>query len=177
MQQHDLATTPHLISILSSLLRSLPPASPQRIRLLAKFVERDYQAVSRLCSLYANYAARLNVVNRTIEHEKRQISQSGNDISDEEREVRESEYFSRRMDAGLYSVQTCCIVLAWIAAEDGGARRRIGDMLKEQDLSLEGIKAILVEQVSSAVNEANGMEAVEDADRKAMLEALIQAID
>ena len=52
-----------------------------------------------------------------------------------------------------------------------------GDMLKEQDLTLEGIRAILVEQLSSAVNEANGTESVEDADRKAMLEALIQAID
>lgn len=131
--------------------------------------------MTRLCGLYANYAARLTVVDRTIEREKKQQLQGQTEGDNENVNLREAEYFSRRMDAGLYTLQTCCVVLAWIVAEDEGARWKVEALLKEQNKSLIDLKIVLEEQVSSAESEGN-QGGDEDQEGKAVLEALIDAI-
>ena len=131
--------------------------------------------MTRLCGLYANYAARLTVVDRTIEREKKQQLPGQIEGDNENVDLREAEYFSRRMDAGLYTLQTCSVVLAWIVAEDDGARRKVEALLKEQNKSLTDLKIVLEEQVSSAESEGN-QGGDEDPEGKAVLEALIDAI-
>jgi hypothetical protein len=80
------------------MLRSLPADSPERIRTLAKFVEKDYEKIKKLITLRREYAARLQQVDRMIDKQK-------NTLSPEEQSERVDEWFSRRLDAGLFCLQ------------------------------------------------------------------------
>ena len=59
MKTNDTEAVEHLLGIFLSMLRRLPANSGERIRTLAKFVEKDYGKLVRLLSLREGYAARL----------------------------------------------------------------------------------------------------------------------
>ena len=82
-------------------------------------------------------ASKVAAVDQDIRREKARLS-PGQDEGD-----RGDEWFSRRMDAGLYSLQTADVVLAWLVAEDAGAKNRIRGLLAERDESLEVVRATL----------------------------------
>lgn len=84
------------------MLRSLPSNSAARIRLLAKFVEKDYEKLERLIKIRREYASKMFGVNEEVERERASFSRA-------EQEERADEWFSRRLDAGLFSLQVCVI--------------------------------------------------------------------
>jgi beta-catenin-like protein 1 len=131
----------HLIGILASLLRYTPAESPARVRTLAKFVEKDYEKTMRVIDLRRDSQARLQRVEAQIEKER--AASNGAADEDEQAEL-EDEYLSRRLDAGLFTLQTLDVVLSWLAAEDGGARTKI-----DQVVGLAVLKQSLSEQLSS----------------------------
>lgn len=98
MHQSDSEMTEHILGILSSMLRSLPAESAPRIRLLAKFVEKDYEKLNRLVQIRRDYASKLAAVDREIKSERAKLPQT-------EQDDMADEWLSRRMDAGLYSLQ------------------------------------------------------------------------
>ncbi|KAK3072926.1 hypothetical protein LTR53_005925 [Teratosphaeriaceae sp. CCFEE 6253] len=118
MKKSDSGTTEHLLGILASLLRLLPGESAARIRALAKFTEKDYEKVGKLVKLREDYARKVGLVEKEISNE-----QAALDI--EEIAERADEHLSRRLDAGLFVLQTIDVILAWLAAEDTGAKKRI----------------------------------------------------
>jgi beta-catenin-like protein 1 len=132
----DGQTTEHLLGIFSSLLRLLPAESAGRIRTLAKFVEKEYEKVGKLVKLRGEYAARVVVVDAAIRDEQR-----GMDA--EERAEMADEWLSRRLDAGLFCLQSIDVILAWLVAEDEGASRQIVRLMAERDEGLLTIKATL----------------------------------
>ena len=136
MKKQDHEATEHLLGILSSMLRSLPANEAPRIRLLAKFVEKDYQAPGRLVQLRREYVAKLAKVDQEIKNERAELGP-------EEQEDRADEWLSRRLDAGLYVLQTVDVILAWLVAEDDGARKKIVELLGDRDEGLEDVKATL----------------------------------
>lgn len=136
MKKQDAQTTEHLLGIFSSLLRLLPANSPGRIRTLAKFVEKDYEKLAKLVKLRRDYAARVAVVDQEIRKEQIQLDA-------EEREEMADEWLSRRLDAGLFCLQTTDIILAWLIAEDDGASKRIQALLSDRDESFSVIKATI----------------------------------
>ncbi|KAL8682667.1 MAG: hypothetical protein Q9224_006754, partial [Gallowayella concinna] len=136
MKKLDNQSTEHLLGILSSLLRSLPANSAGRIRLLAKFVEKDYEKIGRTMKIRREVAAKVAAVDHDIQREKSRLSA-------EEGEDRADEWLSRRMDAGLYSLQTADVVIAWLVAEDEGAREKVKGVLGERDESLDIVRATL----------------------------------
>ena len=136
MKNQDHEATEHLLGILSSMLRSLPANEAPRIRLLAKFVEKEYQVPARLVLLRREYAAKVARVDQEVKSERAKLSA-------EEQEARADEWFSRRLDAGLYVLQTIDVILAWLVAEDDGARRRIKELLADRDEGLGDVKATL----------------------------------
>jgi beta-catenin-like protein 1 len=136
MKKQDGQTTEHLLGNFSSLLRSLPANSPGRIRTLAKFVEKDYEKVTKLIKLRRDYAAKVGVVEQEIRKEQAQLDA-------EEREEMADEWLSRRLDAGLFCLQTIDVILAWLIAEDDGAGERIRDLLADRDESLAVIRVTL----------------------------------
>ena len=92
------SSTEHLLSIFSSMLRQLPGDGATRIRLLGKFVEKDYQKVARLLELRREYGARVVAVDAEIARERSAAKPAG-------LEELEEEWLSRRLDAGLFSSQ------------------------------------------------------------------------
>lgn len=65
--------TSHIIGIIASLLTSLDSDSPERIRLLTKFVERDYEKVDRLLDIREGVDVRLKAIEREIQDEKKVV--------------------------------------------------------------------------------------------------------
>jgi len=158
----DKAALEHLIGIFSALLRLLPGDSSQRIRTLAKFVEKDFEKLNKSVALRFDYAARVRFARAQITADKKQMSK-------QEQEETEGDMFSRLMDAGLYCLQTLDVILSWLAAEDVGARKRIAELLKDRDESLNYLKKSLQEQLS-------GIDADEEGNAGEMLQALIDCL-
>ncbi|KAL1958812.1 hypothetical protein VTO42DRAFT_3649 [Malbranchea cinnamomea] len=164
MRKLDHQSVEHLLGIFSWLLRHLPGESPSRIRTLAKFMEKDYEKISKLVQLRREYASRLSIVDQSIEEERRPLDES-------ERELMEGEWLSRKLDAGLFSLQTIDVILAWLVAEDDAAKSRIETLLSDQDQDLTVIRATLEEQLSGLEDSSS-----EDQEAKDMLRTLIQFV-
>ncbi|PMD45155.1 DUF1716-domain-containing protein [Hyaloscypha variabilis F] len=162
MKRQDGQTTEHLLGIFSSLLRLLPANSSGRIRTLAKFVEKDYEKLVKLVKLRRDYAARVAVVDNEIRNEQAKMDA-------EEREDMADEWDSRRLDAGLFCLQTIDVILAWLVAEDDGASKRIQTLLADRDESLAVVKATIQEQLDTIVGDTE-----EETITKDMLGTLVQ---
>jgi beta-catenin-like protein 1 len=162
MKKQDGQTTEHLLGVFSSLLRLLPANSAGRIRTLAKFVEKDYEKLSKLVKLRRDYAARVAVVDAQIKIEQSKLDAEG-------REEMADEWDSRRLDAGLFCLQTIDVILAWLIAEDGGSDKRIQNLLADHDETLAVIKATLQEQLDTIVGDTE-----EETMTKDMLNTLVR---
>ncbi|CZT41562.1 related to nuclear associated protein [Rhynchosporium secalis] len=162
MKKQDGQTTEHLLGIFSSLLRLLPANSAGRIRTLAKFVEKEYEKLGKLVRLRRDYAARLDSVDSEIRAQQAKMSA-------ESREDMADEWLGRRLDAGLFCLQTIDIVLAWLVAEDDGAKKKIADLLADRDESLAVLRETIQEQLDTILGDTE-----EETWTKDMLTALIQ---
>ncbi|KAI9690019.1 MAG: hypothetical protein M1822_009901 [Bathelium mastoideum] len=158
----DAGITEHVLGVFASLLRCLPGDSPARIRVLAKFVEKEWEKVGRLMGLRREFAGKVSRVEQQIEEERKGLNAI-------EREARTGEWLSRKLDAGLYSLQTVDVVLSWLVAEDDGARMRIVTLLTERDEGLLDLEKTLQEQLDG-MEEEDGEEAQNGKD---MLTTLI----
>lgn len=155
MKKHpDNQATEHLVGIFSWMLRLLPGSSGERIRLLAKFVEKDYEKVDKLIKLRRDFAARMRLIDEQLAKEKQQ--------RDDDEDL-EDERFLRRLDAGLFTLQTIDVVLAWLVAEDDGARKKIQASLADRDETFEVIKASLQERFD-AIDDKESQEGKDSAE-------------
>ncbi|KAI1122673.1 Catenin-beta-like protein [Nemania abortiva] len=152
----------HLIGMFASMLRLLPADSAERIRLLAKFVEKDYEKTAKLVKLRWECAARMGAVDQAIRTEQAQMST-------EERQDMADEWFSRRLDAGLFSLQTLDVVLAWLVAEDSGAKYAIQKLLADRDESLGAVRATIQEQIKGI-----DADSTDGKDTREMLSTLVK---
>ncbi|KKY33728.1 hypothetical protein UCDDA912_g06327 [Diaporthe ampelina] len=136
----------HLVSIFSWMLRLLPANSPERVRLLVKFVEKDFEKTERLVRLRREVSGRLRLVDEKMRKEQ---ERSFLDLDDAELE---EERFFRRLEEGLFLLQSIDLVLAWLIAEDDGARDKIRSLLADRDETFEVVKASLKER-QDAIND------------------------
>lgn len=162
MKKHpDNQATEHLVGVFSWMLRLLPANSAERIRLLAKFVEKDYEKADKLIKLRRDLAARLRLVDEHMAKETRAYAE---DVD------REEERFLRRLEAGSFTLQTIDVVLAWLIAEDDGARSKIRTILADRDETFEVIKASLQERLGAI----DDKESQEGKDSTEMLTTLME---
>lgn len=136
----------HILAIVASLFTSLPSDSPPRMRLLAKFVESDYEKVDRLLEIRQDLEARIA---------------KGIDPA-LAREMDEDELYLEKLDNGLFALQLADYVAAWVCMEDDGARDHVKMLLSRRDQSLNDIVAVLDEYAS---NIGDGDAAGEAAER------------
>ena len=166
MRKQESQSTEHLLGIFAALLRHLPGDSSARIRVMAKFVEKDYAKVDKLLKLRHNYGSKLAAVNGSISSERSEMNK-------EDQEAMASEWLSRRLDAGLFGIQTIDVILAWLSAEDDGARKKIKSLLAERDEPLAVIRATLQEQA----NDLQDASSEEEQNTKEMLQTLMSFLD
>lgn len=136
----------HLLGIFASLLRSLPSDSAPRIRTLAKFMEKEYEKIGRLINIRRDFTSRVSVV-------QGQLASETSRLTAEEKAEREFDDLGRRLDAGLFILQTIDLILAWLIAEDGGAKKDITRRLAETDEHLADLKRTLQEQMDGIETE------------------------
>jgi len=161
MKKPDTTTCEHTLGILSALLRLLPGQSTERIRTLAKFAEKGYEKTIKLVQLRQDYARRVKSVDDELALEQRMLDE-------EEREERADEFFSRRLDGGLFGLQTTDIILAWLVAEEVEAKKVIASQLEAGGDSLADIGSSLQEQLDGL-----NLNSADDEDTKDMLTTLL----
>lgn len=153
----------HLIGIMSSLLRLLPPGSSARIRNLAKFTENAFEKCKRLLELRLEYAERLAIVDQRIAQEVKALPTDGE-------EVVQDEHLSQRLDAGLFSLQTIDVILAWLMAEDEGAKTYLSEEMARHNMD-----AIRVLR-SSLQAQLEGIDIEESVDKTASMQDMLKAL-
>lgn len=100
----------HILSIISSLWTNLESDSPPRLRLLTKFVEKEYEKVDRLVELRAELMTRMEKAEQEAKEE------------DED----EDDKYLRKLEGGLGGLQQVDYILAWICMEDDGVSTALG---------------------------------------------------
>ncbi|KAI8074278.1 Catenin-beta-like protein [Gilbertella persicaria] len=119
----------HITCIILSLLRSTHQQDVQRMRVLLKFTENDYEKVDRLLEMKQQYEQKDNTVKQeTIEEE---------DVEEE---------YVRRLDAGLFTLQRVCLLIAALSEEDKGIRNKALMLLKRQNQDMSSVFKIIEEE-------------------------------
>ncbi|WWC57769.1 uncharacterized protein I303_100304 [Kwoniella dejecticola CBS 10117] len=131
----------HLLGILVSLFTNLASDTPERIRLIAKFVENGYEKVDRLLEMREVAENKLKSVEKEINMEKRVMQANKEEITD----IEETEWYLRRIDSGLSSLQNADYILAWMCMEDDGAMTHARVLLARKDQSFKSVVAVLSE--------------------------------
>ena len=160
MKKPDTASVEHLLGIFAALLRLLSGESAERIRLLGKFTEKGYEKVTKLVQLRQDYARKVALIDDTIARET-----AGLDL--EESEERADEWLSRRLDGGLFCLQTIDVVLTWLVAEDGEAKTRV-----LEQIGAELLRMSLREQIEGLGDKASE----EEEDTREMLTTLLDCL-
>lgn len=104
----------------------------------------QYSKLTKLTTLRHTYSTRLSTLTASL-------ASSTVPLSPEELD-------SRRLDAGLFCLQTIDVILAWLIAEDGGAAQHIRTLLAEHDEGFEVLEASLTEQMDGIEEGGEGTE-------------------
>lgn len=161
--------TSHTLSIMASLFSNIPSDSTERMRLLTKFVENNYEKVDKLLDIRDSAKARLQSTDTEIAADK--ASPDDNDDMDED------SLYLRRLSGGLYTLQIVDYILAWIVMEDDGIRTHALQMLARRNQSLENIVETLRLYHDNVDNESGEPSEDQGPSRKEILEGLIGALD
>ncbi|KAG9006053.1 hypothetical protein FRB94_001034 [Tulasnella sp. JGI-2019a] len=140
----------HVLGIISSLFSNIPSDSTARVRLLTKFVESEYEKVDKLLEIREGAEARLVVTNKEIASEKQDMTRDGEEIGPED----EDRWYLRKVDGGLFTLQTADYILAWICMEDDGVRGHVQTIMGRKGKTLKDIVAILKEYHDNITEDA-----------------------
>ncbi|GIL93422.1 hypothetical protein Vretimale_6066 [Volvox reticuliferus] len=157
------------VSLVSNLVTQLPAAgrgASRRERLLAKFVENEFEKTDRLMELLFRYQSRVRA-------EERRLADALAEAEEDE-QVDEDELLLARMDAGLFTLQQCCVILGnlW-ATGDVGLRKRLLALLHQKGQPLGPVREVLLEYYNSIGEEGGPEEAAKTRSHvRGLLESL-----
>ncbi|KAG9299218.1 hypothetical protein G9A89_013866 [Geosiphon pyriformis] len=130
----------HIIGIIVSLLKNLPKYSENRLRLVQKFSENDYEKVDRLLEMRENYEVKVAIVDREIEERKKEL-EDDDTLDDDTLE----EFYRRRLAAGLFTMQLVDLTIAWICEDDFKVKQHVKTLLNRRGRSLVDVRMNLEE--------------------------------
>ncbi|PVG03677.1 DUF1716-domain-containing protein [Serendipita vermifera] len=174
-KKKDQAVTPaseemsHLLGIISSLFTNLDSESPERLRLLTKFVEGEYEKVDRLLDVRENAETRLKAAEKEIEAERHDLLQPGEEAGLD----MENLWYLARLEGGLFTLQTVDYILGWICMEDDGIREHVSFMLGRRSQSLADLVRILKIYRDNVGDDDDMDESSESNSKKAILNGLL----
>ncbi|KAJ8753422.1 hypothetical protein K2173_019821 [Erythroxylum novogranatense] len=123
-----------IVSLIASLLGGILRGS-RRDRLLAKFVENEYEKIDRLMELYMRYSDRVKAETERMDQ-----------LELDDLEMDEEERYNRKLESGLYTLQLIAVILGHLwCSEHQGLRARIELLLKQHKLTKQDVKDILQE--------------------------------
>ncbi|RMX51317.1 hypothetical protein pdam_00004681 [Pocillopora damicornis] len=128
-----------------------------KTRLVQKFVESDHLKVDRLMELHMKYHNKIQECDAKIEREKQELQDEGEEID----EALEDEFYMRRLDAGLFTLQLIdCIIMEVCSSGVPSIKQRVVTLLNQHGGSLKDIRAIMREYAAS-VGDAKSKESRE----------------
>ncbi|BEJ16975.1 hypothetical protein CspHIS471_0603760 [Cutaneotrichosporon sp. HIS471] len=133
-----------ILRIIATLFSNLPSDSSPRLRLVAKFVEANYEKVDRLLELRELAQTKLRIVERQIASSRAEISRLGAEIDDEQNQ----EWYLMRLDSGLSALQTADVILGWVCMEDDGIKAHADSLMARKSLSMDDVVKVLKERAS-----------------------------
>ncbi|KAI8638413.1 DUF1716-domain-containing protein [Parasitella parasitica] len=131
----------HIACIILSLLRYLTQEDVQRMRLLLKFTEDDYEKVDRLAEMKEQYENKDDAV-------KKELEDARGHLDEEDLEDFEADFYVRRLDAGLFTLQRVCLLIAALSEENKGVRDRATMLLKRKGQDMLGVFKIIEEETA-----------------------------
>ncbi|KAF8709157.1 hypothetical protein RHS03_02845, partial [Rhizoctonia solani] len=165
----------HILGVISSLFANLDSDSPPRIRVLAKFVEAEYEKIDRLIELREQAETRLKITDREINAEKKELLAAGEDVSE-----MEDLFLLRRLDGGLFTLQTIDVLLAWVIMEDDGIKQHVEMLFGRRGKTVKDIEKVLrgyLENIGEADPEDETPEAITSTAQRNILTGLIGFIE
>ncbi|XP_071958484.1 beta-catenin-like protein 1 [Antedon mediterranea] len=154
----------HVSSIIASMLKHCTAAN--KLRVINKFVENDHAKVDRLMELHFKYLTRVQNVDDRIEKEKQARLQGGDIIDDDQ----EDEYYLRRLDAGLFTLQLIDYIMLELSCSSGVStiKQRILQLLNMHKGSITAVRNV-VREYAGNIGDAKSKEHG-DAERQRLLE-------
>ncbi|XP_071784822.1 beta-catenin-like protein 1 [Asterias amurensis] len=156
-QEHE----EHVCSIMAALLKNC--SGTHRQRLINKFTESDHIKVDRLMELHFNYLNRVQVCDDRIERERQRRAREGDIIDDDQ----EDEYYLRRLDAGLFTLQLVDYIILDLSCSSGvlPIKQRVLQLLNMHGGSIAAIRNTVREYAGNIGDENNQDSASVERDR------------
>ncbi|ORX89907.1 DUF1716-domain-containing protein [Basidiobolus meristosporus CBS 931.73] len=134
----------HVMCIIVSLLRYLPDGV-DRLRLFNKFNENDFEKVDRLVELFEAYIAKAKLANEEIERSKQELLAEEEEITSED----ETQFYLKRLDAGLFTLQMTAISIGYLCKQDEVLKKRVVMLLSRKSYSLQVVKDTLQDYLTN----------------------------
>ena len=144
-----------------SLLRHLTADSPERLRVLVKFVEKDYEKITTLLSIREEFISRLARIDVELTSEEPDPEESA--------EERRQRWYLRKVEGGGFAVQLCAMLMAWLAVEDAGMRKFIDEQVGLDDIR-ETIQGTCIGLTGLIADQLNNVEEIDEEDENAEVE-------
>lgn len=140
VESHKEEEETRCVSIISNLFIGLETEESRR-RLVAKFLESEHEKCDKLVEIMVEFASRV-----ASEEGRIQALFEGEDVD-------KDELLIARLDAGLFTLQQCALILAELWASDHyGLRKRILMLLHRHNCTLAFIRGIISEYLESLGN-------------------------
>lgn len=144
----DRSVLSNILWVLSSLLRWLDIDSPERIRVIGKFLEKDGIKLQKLINLRLDLRKSLDKVEADISKERKAM-ESDPDIDEDTILQFETASDARLVEAGLEMLQNIDITLLWLYIDGGETKAMVSSMLSQTNQSLENVKSTINNYISS----------------------------
>lgn len=163
----------NVLEIIASLLNNLASDSVERIRLVSKFVEKEYEKLDRLVEVH--FAARDRLQNVELELRKELAQINDEDLDEEEWE---SDAYIRRLDGGMFTLQLADYCLAWLIMEDDGIQKHVKLLFDRKESTLEDVVKTL-QQYHANVGEEVVISEPEEEDEEPLrlTDVLVQLVN
>ena len=133
----------HTVSIIASMLHNL--RGSQRQRLIAKFSEGDFAKIERLMELHFKYYDKVQHVDNRLDREKAKLLAEGEDVDE-----LEDEFYLRRLDAGLFTLQHVDYIIVDVCASGPPQiKQRVLQILNLRGGSVKSIRSVIREYAGS----------------------------
>lgn len=153
----------HVLGIIVSMMRLLPEDSSEQVRLLTKFIEKNYEKTAMLVLLHRRYGARL------ADAEDRASPPDPRNHPDEE----ELKYTTLRLDNGLFTLQQIDMLIAMLLYQESGIGGKIRQLFSQRGEPIARLAAMLRERRSA-------LDTLDDADSRDLgltIDSLIDLVE